>query len=167
MNMGKISDVLLESLKREANQTRVVLSTADGEDLDFAPKESMRKMKQLANHTAQIPHMDIAIYSGELDSGDAAQKREHNLNRNSIKEMLGVFDEGLEKMIEFFQGKSDNEMLEENLKPFYVEEGMESWAHYLSECISHLAMHKMQLWMYLKLAGVNVDMMTYYGIESH
>ncbi len=165
--MGKISDVLLESVKREANQTRVVLSTAEGEDLDFAPKEGMRTMEQLANHTAQIPFMDIAIYSGELDSGQAAQKRESNLNRDSIQDMLKVFDEGLEKMTGFFKRKSDDEMLEDNLKPFYVEEGTESWAHYLSECISHLAMHKMQLWMYLKLAGVNVDMMTYYGIASH
>ncbi len=57
----------------------------------------------------------------------------------------------------------DEEFFAKTLKPFYESGPMRSWANYMPEFITHLAMHKMQLWMYLKLAGVEVNMMTYYG----
>ena len=59
-----------------------------------------------------------------------------------------------------------NEILEKKLKAFY-EQGEESnWAHYIPEITTHLAMHKMQLWMFLKLSGVPVSMWTYYGVPK-
>ncbi len=58
---------------------------------------------------------------------------------------------------------SEKEFFAKTLKPFYQQGDAKNWTYYMPEFITHLAMHKMQLWMYLKLAGADVNMMTYYG----
>ena len=80
--------------------------------------------------------------------------------------MVEVFEKGIKRVVAYFKGMQDKEFLEENITPCYMKGPPKSWAHYLSDITRHLAMHKMQLWMYLKLAGKPVDMMTYYGVES-
>ena len=62
-----------------------------------------------------------------------------------------------------FTGMTAQEFFAKTLKPFYETGEARSWAHFLPDIITHIAMHKMQLWMYLRLAGAKVDMMTYYG----
>jgi hypothetical protein len=63
---------------------------------------------------------------------------------------------------EFISKLSDDQLTENSLKPF-DQEAPKSWAYYIPEITTHLAMHKMQLWMYLKLAGAPVSMRSYYG----
>jgi hypothetical protein len=57
--------------------------------------------------------------------------------------------------------------LKVSLSLFYQNGPEKSWSHYIPEITTHLAMHKMQLWMYLKLGDAPVSMLTYYGIPQN
>ncbi len=164
--MPKISDVMLNMFLHESNQAKVVLECAKNTDLNFVPKEGMRPLIALANHLAQIPSMDPYMYRGEIADAEQAQAREKELWRDGIDRIISVFDEGVESVKMYFKDMSDDEFLKANLRPFYEQKEKKSWGHYFAEFTTHIAMHKMQLWMYLKMAGVAVDMMTYYGITS-
>ena len=164
--MPNVSDVMLKMFLHESKQARVVLECARGIELDFVPKEGMRPLKTLANHLAQIPLMDPAMYRGEIENADQAQTREKELTRDEIDGIISVFDEGVESVKKQFTGMSDDEFLKANLQPFYEQNEKKGWEYYFAEFTTHISMHKMQLWMYLKLAGADVNMMTYYGVPS-
>ena len=159
-------DVLLDSFKHEARQARVVIDKAKVANLDFTPYEGMRSLIALVNHLSQIPTLDPAVYSSELASGEAVQKKEMELHCVDVKDALRVFDEGVKRTEKRFNKMSEKELLEKNLRPFYESGDTKNWAYYIPEMTRHLAMHKMQLWMYLKLSGLSVDMMTYYGVAT-
>jgi uncharacterized damage-inducible protein DinB len=161
--MPSIIEVLLESFGLEAKQARCVLDVVKDTDLKFTPKEDLRPLGALANHLAQIPLIDPSLFVSELDTMEKAQAREKELNRKTVKEMLAVFDEGIAAVKNRFTGMKEKEFFAENLQPFYESGPPKSWANFLPDIITHIAMHKMQLWMYLKLAGAKVNMMTYYG----
>jgi hypothetical protein len=164
--MTGIIDVLMDSFKHEARQARVVIKKVRMAKHDFVPSKGMRSLIDLVNHLAQIPLMDPSMYSNELKSAEAAQKKEQELYRDNIDGALGVFDEGVERTMQRFSTMSEEELLENSLQPFYETGEKKNWAYYIPEMTRHLAMHKMQLWMYLKLSGLDVNMMTYYGVDT-
>ena len=164
--MAAFAKVLVDAFKHEAKQARFVLSSIEESHLDFVPTEGMKPLRELANHLAQIPRLDISFFTKEIESIEQAQEMEKKLRRESLKEILEVFDQGIEHLTSHFEGMSDDVFLKECLNPCYSEGPDKSWAYYLPEITSHMVMHKMQLWMYLKLAGADVNMMTYYGIPS-
>ncbi|TFG95115.1 hypothetical protein E4H12_13945 [Candidatus Thorarchaeota archaeon] len=168
--MGTISKLLLNMLEHESKQTRFVLSAAKHVDLKFTPKEGLRSLIDLANHIAQIPLIDLKFYSMEFKTFEEVQAVEKRIRKRSIDELLMVYDQGIETIKEFISKLSDEQLLENNLKVilsiFYQDSPEKSWSHYVPEITTHLAMHKMQLWMYLKLSGAPVSMWTYYGIPQ-
>ncbi|MHA2142870.1 MAG: hypothetical protein ACXADF_16265 [Candidatus Thorarchaeota archaeon] len=164
--MTNISDVMLKMFIHESKQARVVLECAKGTDLDFVPKEGMRPLKALANHLAQIPTMDPSMYRREIENGEQAQEKEKELWRDEIDSIISVFDNGVELVKKQFTGMSNDEFLAATLQPFYEQKEKKSWEYYFAEFTTHVSMHKMQLWMYLKLAGVDVNFLTYYGVPS-
>jgi uncharacterized damage-inducible protein DinB len=164
--MPNISDSMLKMFIHESKQARVVLECAEGIDLDFMPREGMRNLKELANHLAQIPLMDPSVYRGEIENMEQIQAREKELLRDDIAGMISVFDEGVESVKTQFTGMSDEEFLAATMQPFYEQKEKRPWEYYFAEFTTHISMHKMQLWMYLKLAGADVNMMTYYGVPG-
>lgn len=164
--LGKLSEILLNMLEHESTQARFVLATANEIDPKFSPKEEMKPLIDLANHIAQIPFVDYKLFNMDFSNLEQAQKAEKDLHKDSIDELLVVFDNGIKYIKEHFSKLSDDQVLEKNKRPFYEKGPEKNWAHFLPTIVTHLAMHKMQLWMYLKQVGASVDMMTYYGIPS-
>ncbi len=164
--MTRIVEVLLDSFKHESRQARVVIDVARNVKSGFKPSEGLRTLEEIVNHLAEIPTLDPRFYSGEIKSVEHAQKMEKDLWRKNIDDSLALFDEGVEGVIERFEEMTDEQLLEENLQSFYEKGPLHSWAYYIPEITRHIAMHKMQLWMYLRLGGLDVNMMTYYGIAS-
>jgi len=161
--LPSIIEVLLATFEEEAKQARCVLNVIKDSQLKYTPMDGMRTLGELANHLAQIPHLDPAFFNGEISDFEDARARESNLNRKAVTDIITVFDEGLEAVNKRFSNMSEDTFFVKNLKAFYEQGPKRNWAHYLPEIITHIAMHKMQLWMYLKLAGASVNMMTYYG----
>lgn len=164
--MTSIINVSINGFIQESNQVKVVIKSATGQDFNYSPMEGMKSLKDLINHLAQIPSLDFGFYNMDIAKIEQAQKMEKDLNRDTIDEMLEVFKKGIEHVAEHFKNMPDNEFLEENITPCYAKGPPKAWSYYLSDMTRHLAMHKMQLWMYLKLSGKPVNMMTYYGIEA-
>jgi uncharacterized damage-inducible protein DinB len=164
--MSNTVNVLLEAFEHEAKQARVVIAAIKDADMDYTPKEGMRTLRELANHLAQIPLLDPAMYSREIEDVEQARAREKELRREDLDGILAVLDEGILAVKQRFTGMADKDFLAKNLQPFYEKEERKNWAYYMPEFITHISMHKMQLWMYLKLAGVKVNMMTYYGVVT-
>ena len=164
--MSALSEVLLEMLEHESSQVRFVLSSAKDIDSKFSPKKGMKSLIDLANHIAQIPLIDYKFFNMDFDNFEQTQKLEKDLHKDSIDELLTVFDKGIDYIRSNFSNLSEDQILEKNKKPFYESGPEKNWAHYLPTIATHLAMHKMQLWMYLKQADAPVNMMTYYGIPS-
>ncbi|MHA1927681.1 MAG: DinB family protein [Candidatus Thorarchaeota archaeon] len=165
--MTRIAEVFSKSFEHETWQARVVMKAALDVDLKFTPKEGMKPLGDLANHLAQIPSLDFSFYKMEIESMEQAQQVEKDLRRESISEMLDVYDAGVERVINFFEALSDDEFLDAKITPCYQEGDPKPWSHYFPDMIRHVAMHKMQLWMYLKLSGEPIDMMLYYGVPPH
>ncbi|MGY5878596.1 MAG: hypothetical protein RTV31_00040 [Candidatus Thorarchaeota archaeon] len=164
--MDKIPKLLLHMLEHESNQTKFVLAAAKVTDLKFTPKDELRPLIDLINHIAQIPLIDLKFFSMEFKSFEEVRAMEKDLRQDTIDDMLTIYDQGIEKIKEYISKLSDEQVTENNLKAFYQDGPEKSWAHYIPEITTHLAMHKMQLWMYLKLAGAPVSMWTYYGVPQ-
>ena len=162
--MPNLAKILVEMFERESAQVRFVLEAAEKADSTFTPYEGMRCLIDLANHVAQIPTLDFKFYTKAFNAFEQVNEWEKKLNRSNIHDLLEVFDDGVKHIINHIKGLSDDEILKENLKAFYEEGPDKNWAHYLPEITTHLAMHKMQVWMYLRLAGLPVSMWTYYGV---
>lgn len=163
--MTRLTETLSEMFERESQQVRFVLEAAENADPNFIPYEGMRSLLDLANHVAQIPTLDFKFYTKELETFEEVNEWEKKLARSNIHESLTVFDEGVDNLLTYIKGLSDEQILEKNLKAFYEQGSDKNWAHYLPEITTHLAMHKMQVWMYLKLEGQPVSMWTYYGVS--
>ncbi len=161
--MSTIVDVLLQVFEHEAKQASAVLRACETVQFEYVPMEGMRTLVELANHLAQIPILDPSLYTRELATAEQTRAREKELYRESLEGLLTVFSEGIQAVKQRFAGMKEKDFFTKNLQPFYEEGSKKSWAYYLPEIITHIAMHKMQLWMYLKLAGAKVNMMTYYG----
>ncbi|MHA1135341.1 MAG: hypothetical protein ACTSSE_02525 [Candidatus Thorarchaeota archaeon] len=164
--METIPKILLHSLEHESRQARFVLAAAKDTDLKFTPKDELKPLVDLANHLAQIPTIDFKFFSMDFKTFEEAQAMEKELRRDTIDDLLALFDQGLEKIKEYVSKLTDEQIQENNLKAFYEDGPAKSWSHYIPEITTHLAMHKMQLWMYLKLAGAPVSMWTYYGVPK-
>ncbi len=165
--MTNIKTILLEFFDEEAAEAKVVLNKIKEISLDYQLTKETRSVLDLANHIAQIPRIDIGIYSKELDSGEKAHKMELELNRKTIDEILKVYDTGCKYLKEYFKKMSDEDFNKKNLVPFY-EPNVEpkSWSHFLPKIITHITLHKGILWAYLKAADAKVNMFTYYGSKE-
>lgn len=164
--MKVLLDIFLSMFNDEVREVRYVLEQIKRVRLDFRLTDNTRTVLELANHIAQIPRIDIGIYSGELSSGELAHEIELKLTRNTIDEVLKVFDDGCNFLCTFFKKMVDEDLLIESLVPFYEpSHPPRSWSYFLPKLITHLVLHKGILWAYLRAAQLDVTMFTYYGSD--
>lgn len=164
--MTIIKDVLLAFFEDEMKEVRVVMEKAKEVSLDFRLTDDSRTLLELVNHMAQVPRIDVDIYSGTFSSGEDTHKLELKLDKKNIDDVLNVFDDCCNYLRKFFEKLIDKDLLKETLRPFYYPDSSpRSWTHFLPKLITHLALHKGVLWSYLKAAKANVTMFTYYGLK--
>jgi len=164
--MKIIKDVLLDFFDDEAKEVRVVMEKAKEVSPDFRLTEDSRTILELVNHIAQIPQIDIDIYSGKFPSGEETHKLELKLNKKDIDGALKVFDDCCNYLKKYFEKFTDEDLLKETLQPFYEPDSPHrSWTHFLPKLTAHMTLHKGVLWSYLKVAKANVNMFTYYGAK--
>ena len=162
--MTTIRKVLLDFFDDEVSEVRVVIEKSKDISPDFCLTKDSRPVLALVNHIAQIPRIDVDIYSGKFASGEDTHKMEIELDKPTIDEALKVFEESCEYLHNYFANMSDEDLQKKTLKPFYEPDSKpRSWNHFLPKLIAHIALHKGVLWSYLKTAEANVNMFTYYG----
>jgi hypothetical protein len=162
--MDALKNVLLAFFEDEISEARSVINRVKEIPLDFRLTEDTRTVLELINHIAQIPRIDVGIYSGEFESGETTHQMELELNKETIDGVLEVLDKGILYVQNYFKDMSDDKFQEKKFRPFYEEDTqLESWAHFLPKFTAHIALHKGILWAYLKVAKADVNMFTYYG----
>ena len=162
--MTTIKKILLDFFDDEAKEVRVVMEKSKSISPDFRLTKNCRPVLALVNHIAQIPRIDVDIYSGIFTSGEDTHNLEIKLDKKTIDEALKIFDESCEYLQTFFAKLTDNDLQKKVLKPFYEPDSKpRSWNHFLPKLIAHMALHKGVLWSYLKSAEADVNMFTYYG----
>ncbi|NHJ32278.1 MAG: hypothetical protein FK732_05405 [Asgard group archaeon] len=134
--------------------------------LDSRLTKDSRTILELVNHMAQIPQIDVDIYSGKFPSSEETHKLELKLDKKDIDGALRVFDDCCNYLRKYFEKLNDEDLLKETLRPFYEPDAaLRSWTHFLPKLTAHLALHKGVLWSYLKVANAKVNMFTYYGTK--
>jgi hypothetical protein len=162
--MTSIKDVLLAFFDDEVKEARYVIEKVKTIPLDSKLTPNTRPLLALINHIAQIPRIDVDIYSGKFPSGEETHKLELALDRKTVDDVLTVFEESCKYLHAFFKNMTDEEMVEKKLRPFYEPNfDFRSWTHFLPKLTAHIALHKGVLWAYLKVAKADVNMFTYYG----
>ncbi|MBN1329881.1 MAG: hypothetical protein JXA54_10440 [Candidatus Heimdallarchaeota archaeon] len=165
--MIDIKTILLEFFEDEAAEARVVIEKIKDISLDHRLTKETRTVLELANHIAQIPRIDIGIYSKELDSGEKAHKMELELTRQTIDEILKVYDEGCKYLKNYFVKMTNEDFTKKCFVPFYEPNtSPKAWSYFLPKLTTHITMHKGILWSYLKSANAKVNMFTYYGSKD-
>ncbi len=99
--MTNIAEISISGFIHESDQVKVVIKSAVDQDFGFSPKEGMKPLKDLINHLAQIPSLDFSFYKMDIEKIEQAQKMERDLNRETIVEMLEVFEKGIEHIVEY------------------------------------------------------------------
>ncbi|NHJ03835.1 MAG: hypothetical protein EAX90_03360 [Candidatus Heimdallarchaeota archaeon] len=164
--MKLLVETYLSIFKDEIKEVRNVIDIARNVSPDFKLTEKTRTLIELVNHIAQIPRIDIGIYSGELDSGEKTHAMEVKLSRKKFDDILKIFDDGCNFLEKYFSNMTDEDFLVETLKAFYEQDSKShAWTYYLAKLITHMVLHKGILWAYLKAADLNVNMFTYYGAK--
>ncbi|MFW9922012.1 MAG: DinB family protein [Candidatus Thorarchaeota archaeon] len=165
--MRVLNEIYVSIFEDEVKEVRYIIEQTKTIPLDFRLSPKTRTILELVNHVVQIPRIDIGIYSGELNSGELAHEMELKLNKDNIDDALKVFDDGCNYLRKFFEKMNDEDLMTENLVAFYEQDPKpKAWTHYLAKLITHLVLHKGVIWSYLKVADVDVDMFTYYGMKT-
>lgn len=138
----------------EPNMLRYRPQGAEGVDLG-----KMRNLIELANHLAQIPSIDTAIFRG-LPEEDI-QRTERELWSDDVAAMKGVLRAGYEELHRFMEKLTVSEFETGSATAFYGR--TQTYAQWLLEVITHLYHHRAQLYTYLKLAGAPVEMRMLYS----
>lgn len=164
--MKTLNKILLAFFDDEVKEVRVVIEKTKDIPLDSRITPETRTVLELINHIAQIPRIDVDIYTGKLPTGKEAGKLEKAMDKKTVDDVLNVLGESCQYLHDYFNGMSDEELQDKKLRPFYEpDSNFRSWVHLLPKLTAHIAMHKGILWVYLKKAKANVNMFTYYGAK--
>jgi uncharacterized damage-inducible protein DinB len=122
------------------------------EHLSWTPREGLRTLKELANHLAQIPAVDLRIIKGdgELD----IEKFERELDSESADRWCAAMKDGAREVRRFMELLSFDDYENGSATAYFGR--TQTHARWLLEFVTHAYHHRAQFFMYLKLNGYEV-----------
>ncbi len=151
-----IKDSFIAELKFESSLTKKMLERVPLDKKDWKPHEKSMTIGRLATHIAEISHWasDIA----NIDDFDFMTAKFISHSAESIKELLEIFQNSLDKAIEDLSKMSD----EDFSKTWLVRRGEQVLFNIPKKvairnmAISHMIHHRGQLSVYLRLLDIPV-----------
>jgi len=154
----KIAELLLEELEREAAGTRRALERVPEGRNDWKPHEKSMPLGYLAGLIATMTSWVHAIVTQDgLDLGDQGEYTSGAFETN--RELLDNFDKALGKAREALSDAADEHLLETNWRLLVQGKVVMEQPRYVAirdSVINHLAHHRGQLTVYLRLLDVPV-----------
>ena len=148
-------ELLYPDVKSELATTRRVLERVpDGKD-DWRPHDKSMTLGQLANHIAQLPGFGIAMLTTDEFEGT---KRPPEAKPASNAERLKIFDEAsgeLRRQLEQLTWDHSRTTWQLKFRGQIVREAPRA-IMLRSACITHIAHHRAQLGVYLRLLDIPV-----------
>ena len=156
MTAPALRDTLFADLDDELDTTRRVLDRVPAEHFDWRPHEKSMTLRELAKHVAGLPKMAVMTLS--TDEMDLAQPRPPSDPVDTHDDLLGLWDDSAAALRDALSGADDDTLSAEwalrhgeraiSADPRHVV--IRRWA------LSHIAHHRGQLTVYLRLLDVAV-----------
>jgi len=154
-----LKDLLLAQLEREAANTRKAIERVPEGHNEFKPHERSMELGLLAALVANMPGwITIMIERDELDLNDPANAGFRSKPLATKSELLAALDRGAAKSRTALEGTTDDHLL----KPWsfkigdYVAQEQPRHIMIADSVFSHLAHHRGQLTVYLRLLEAKV-----------
>jgi len=154
----KMKELFLDQLEREARRTRgAVESVPDGRE-DWQPHERSMPLGRLASLVASVPGWVALIIEGnELDLNPPGGGRPMPPPPRNLSERMKALDEGVAKAEKALKGTTDEDLMEPWRLLVAGKVVSEDPRHVvLRETFTHLAHHRGQLTVYLRLNDARV-----------
>ena len=156
----KIAELLLEELDREAVGSRKALESVPEGKNDWKPHEKSMTLGSLATIVATIPAwLDMVVNMDELDINPPGGPKFKPQSWKTRKELLEQFEASLKKGREVLEKTSDERLMNTKwrmLNGGKVMSEQQRYAAVRDGVLNHMAHHRGQLTVYLRLNGEKV-----------
>ena len=132
--------------------------------MEWRPEKSMRSTAELANHLACGPLSGYEGLKGNLNDEQSYINLQKNHMPTNAQGLVKLYEDGLKKLISFLE-EHINDAHEKKIQFFYQTEKSSIYEEVFGD-IGHHWFHLGQLFVYLRLNNVNVDMGAYYGYKD-
>jgi uncharacterized damage-inducible protein DinB len=146
-------DELLHQLNQVGQSVEGLFRLCPIDHLEFTPAKGMRSLLELGNHFAALPLVDLAILQG--NPKQVTDTIEDALHGAGPEEWVEIFGRGIRAVAEYFEGLSGEEFEGRSTRAHYGT--AHSQSVWLLELINHIYHHRGQLFVYLKILGIPVD----------
>jgi uncharacterized damage-inducible protein DinB len=144
---------LIHQLRAVGETSAALLGLCPREKLEFRPGEGMRSLGELADHFAALPLVDLAILQGT--SSEVTETIEETLHSGRPQEWVDIFERGIRAAAEYFESMPEEEFETRTSRAHYGTANVQSvW---LLDLVNHVYHHRGQLYVYLKMLGLPVD----------
>lgn len=158
--LQEMKSLLYDELELIVRTSCALMDKIKPEDLAYRPADNMRTLRELAEHLAAVPDVDLLI----LQEGTEEQVRALEAEFSKENGMQGLTERmrgGLARLRAYMDGLSDEAFLQRKTRPFYLEHAS-TQAKWLVEIVTHAQHHRGQLFTYLKIRGYEVNMFDLY-----
>lgn len=146
-------EVLIQQLRGVTQSALEIFRLCPRHRLEFRPAQGMRSLIELCDHFAALPLVDLAILQG--NPAQVADAIEETLHGTGPEDWSDIFKRGAVAVEEYFENMTDAEFENRTTRAHYGTAHRQSvW---LLETICHIYHHRGQLFAYLKMLNVPVD----------
>jgi len=151
-----LSQSFIGELKHEAASTKRILERVPEGKFDWKPHEKSMSLGRLASHVAELPGFLNSILT--MDDVDFAKGHYKALHPKTPEELLSVFQQKLDEVVETLQNTSDEKMQAN----FTLRSGdhviatVPRMVAVRSMALNHIIHHRGQIAVYLRLLDVPV-----------
>ncbi|MEN8149524.1 MAG: DinB family protein [Planctomycetota bacterium] len=144
---------LIHQLQAVGQSSATLLGLCPRDRLEFLPGEGMRSLGELADHAAAQPLVDLAILQGT--SAEVTQTIEETLHTGRPQEWVDIYERGIRAVVEYFESMPEDDFETRSTRAHYGTARPQSvW---LLDLITHAYHHRGQVYVYLKMLGLPVD----------
>lgn len=151
-----ISQAFIAEIKHEATSTKRILERVPEGKFDWKPHEKSMSLGRLATHVAELPGFLHSILT--IDDFDFAKGHYTPSHADTPEELMNVFQEKLDEVLQTLQNTSDEKMQAN----FTLRSGehviatVPRMVAVRSMALNHLIHHRGQIAVYLRLLNVPV-----------
>jgi uncharacterized damage-inducible protein DinB len=145
-------ELLIGRLKALAESCTGLFEACPPSRLDWRPAPRVRSLQELGDHFAAAPLVDLAVMQG--NPRQVTEAIEEALHGAGPADWTEVFERGVRAVVEFFGSLDDEAFASKMTRAHYGT--ARTPAEWLMEALSHVAHHRGQLYLYLRMLGAPV-----------
>src|SRR4051812_30528528 len=151
-----INQSFIAELKQEAASTKRILERVPEAHFDWKPHEKSMTLGRLTSHVAELPgFLNSILTMDEVDFAKGHYKASH---ATTPEELLNVFQQKLDEVVQTLQNTSDEKM-QANFtlrSGDHVIASLQRMVAVRSMALNHIIHHRGQIAVYLRLLDVPV-----------